>query len=77
MQQDGFYLLATHERQLTELADEVHSVNVHFQENLEASGMVFDYLLREGPARSRNALMVLEREGYPAEMVAAARARIQ
>ncbi|MCH8806169.1 MAG: hypothetical protein IH986_08785 [Planctomycetes bacterium] len=59
------YLIATHERRLTTLADGSSAQNYHFRENLDANGLVFDYRLRAGPARTRNALRILEMEGYP------------
>jgi DNA mismatch repair ATPase MutS len=42
---------------------------VHFRENLGSKGMVFDYKLHEGPAVTRNALLILEREGYPRSLM--------
>lgn len=57
-------LLATHDRELTTLADGGVVQNFHFREDLGSSGMVFDYRLHAGPATTRNALRVLEREGY-------------
>lgn len=67
-------LLATHDRELCDLADGRAARNVHFAENLDIDGLVFDYQLREGPAQTRNALRILEREGYPPNVVAAAHA---
>lgn len=72
-----FFVLATHERTLTELADGRPAANQHFQENLDAEGMTFDYRLRPGPAVTRNALRVLEREAYPAVVLERARAWIR
>jgi hypothetical protein len=62
-------LLATHDRHLTELADGNAVRNFHYREDLTSDGLVFDYHLYEGPARTRNALRVLEREGYPAQVL--------
>ncbi len=70
----GLYLLATHDGNLTELADGRTVRNFHFRENLTSAELVFDYTLHEGPARTRNALRILEREGYPEQLVAEARA---
>lgn len=67
-------LLATHDRNLTLLADGAAASNYHFRENLGAAGMVFDYRLHEGPATTRNALRILEIEGYPAALLDAAHA---
>ena len=77
MQRGDLFLLATHDRALTTLADNGVSKNFHFRENLGAGGMVFDYRLHPGPAQTRNALRILEMEGYPAEVVAWAREWIE
>jgi DNA mismatch repair ATPase MutS len=69
----NFFLVATHEQRLTELVNGTTGRNYHFRENLSEEGLVFDYRLRPGPARTRNALRVLEREGYPQEIVNRAR----
>ena len=66
---EQFVLLATHDRHLTQTADGALVRNYHFREDLSTDGLVFDYHLYEGPARTRNALRVLEREGYPARIV--------
>ncbi len=67
---EHFFLIATHEQQLTNLADRYPQArNYHFRENLGEDGMVYDYLLREGPATTRNAIRVLEREGYPETLI--------
>ena len=71
------FLIATHDHKLTELADGRAAANRHFREDLNADGLVFDYLLRPGPATTRNALRILEREGYPSELVARARQWIE
>ncbi len=69
-----FFIVATHDHKLTELAaTAAHALNFHFEENLTESGMSFDYRLREGPARTRNALRVLEREGFPPALMQSAR----
>lgn len=73
-QSQHLYLLATHDRHLTSLADGRAARNFHFRENLAQGGMVFDYRLHDGPAQSRNALRVLEREGYPPDVMEAAHA---
>ncbi len=65
----GLFLIATHDSTVTRLADGTHAQNHHFQEQLGPRELVFDYQLRPGPARTRNALRVLEREHYPADLV--------
>jgi hypothetical protein len=66
------FIVATHERRLTELGSDITAANFHFREALEGEEMVFDYQLRPGPAVSRNAIRILQREGYPADLVARA-----
>ena len=70
----NLFLLATHDRHLTEVENGPAVRNVHFRENLSPSGMVFDYRVHEGPARTRNALRVLEHEGYPPSVLSDANA---
>jgi DNA mismatch repair ATPase MutS len=48
--------------------------NKHFREQVDEGGMAFDYRLRDGPAPTRNAIRVLETSGYPASIIAEARA---
>jgi hypothetical protein len=69
----GLQIVATHDAALTVLGERARAANRHFQESLDQGQMVFDYALRPGPARSRNALNVLEAEGYPPRVVAEAR----
>lgn len=68
----NLFLLATHDQHLTTLADGATVRNYHYREDLSRDGLVFDYRLRAGPAQTRNALRVLEREGYPPQMLAEA-----
>src|SRR5262249_44891181 len=70
----GFFLVATHEQQLTELADGEAAANYHFQENLGERGPTFDYPIRPGPATTRNALRVMQRERFPELLMERARA---
>lgn len=66
----GCFLLATHERRLADLAERSPAAeNHHFHEELDEKAMIFDYTLHAGPARTRNALLVLAREGYPANII--------
>lgn len=69
----GLHLVATHDAALTTLGDLPNAKNKHFEERFENEGLVFDYTLCDGPAHTRNALLVLESEGYPADLVADAK----
>ncbi|MCZ6815523.1 MAG: hypothetical protein O7F76_02355 [Planctomycetota bacterium] len=73
IQGSGVFLIATHDAALTQLADNKKSVNRHFRESFDHAGLVFDYRLQSGPAESRNALKVLEAEGYPEKLTRRAR----
>jgi hypothetical protein len=68
----GFFLVATHDRQVTSLADDRVVSNHHFQETLADDVLSFDFRIRSGPATVRNAIRVLEVEGYPDGVVEAA-----
>ncbi len=66
---EQLFLVATHERLLTSLGRDNAAANFHFREALDGQEMVFDYQLRPGPAVTRNAIRILQREGYPADLV--------
>jgi len=72
MASPDFFLLATHEQILTTLTNGQQAANYHFQEELGREREVFNYRLHAGPASQRNALRILEREGYPASLIARA-----
>lgn len=64
--------VATHDSELTNILKN-YSDNVHFQEQVtKDQGIYFDYLLREGPATSRNALKLLQVMDYPEEVISQA-----
>ncbi len=70
----NFFLIATHEELLAQIAAKtVSAENCHFQEHLHDGGITFDYRLRPGPATTRTALRILEREGYPKPLLERAR----
>jgi hypothetical protein len=65
----GVGLISTHDLDLVHLADDIPSIrNLHFREKIESGVMVFDYILREGPCPTTNALMIMQLEGLPVEM---------
>jgi len=68
------FLIATHEEILARVAANTASAeNYHFQEDLHDGGITFDYCLRPGPATTKTALRILEREGYPKALLERAR----
>ena len=54
---------ATHDLELTFLLEEICE-NMHFEEHVEGDDVRFDYLLREGRANTRNAILLLKLIGY-------------
>lgn len=63
--------VATHDRELTEMLAGLYE-NRHFSEQVGPEGVTFDYLLKDGPARTRNAIALLAQMGFPAEITQAA-----
>lgn len=63
---NGCGMISTHDLELVELAHEISTLrNYHFREHVEHGRMVFDYLLREGPCPTTNALKIMALEGLP------------
>jgi hypothetical protein len=62
----GVGLIATHDLELTKLADQIPQIrNYHFRDAVADGRMVFDYTLRTGPCPTTNALKIMEMEGLP------------
>jgi len=62
-------LIATHDLELTKLANTIAGIsNFHFREEIGDGRMVFDYLLREGPCPTTNALQIMRIEGLPVDI---------
>ncbi|MGO1468818.1 MAG: MutS-related protein [Tissierella sp.] len=55
---------ATRDIELTTMVNKSFH-NYHFKESIEENDITFDYLLRHGPATSRNAIAILRYLGYP------------
>lgn len=55
---------ATHDLELTSIVSNNFN-NYHFKESIEDIDISFDYILRQGPATSRNAIAILRYLGYP------------
>lgn len=60
-------IAATHDLELTTLVNDKYD-NYHFKETIKDKDMIFDYILREGPCNSRNAIAILEYLDYPKEI---------
>lgn len=67
VRRNSFVFVATHDLELTSLlADEYTSL--HFCERVGATGLEFDFRLKEGPALTRNAIALLRYLEYPKEI---------
>lgn len=62
---------ATHDLELTYILEK-HYRNYHFEEQVTENDVLFDYLLRDGRSRSRNAIKLLERFGFENELTSGA-----
>ena len=67
---------ATHDLELTSLVKNKFC-NYHFRESIEENDIKFDYILRHGPATSRNAIAILRYLGYPKEIHENANKRVE
>ncbi len=62
---------ATHDRELTDLLKD-DLVNMHFDENPTDSDISFSYILKEGPANTRNAIRMMEKAGFDPAIISEA-----
>ena len=62
-------IVATHDRELTDMLKENYEF-YYFSEKIDDSkGLTFDYKLKRGVSKTRNAIKLLEYIGYPEEIV--------
>lgn len=67
--QRGIGLIATHDLELAQLADDQPLLhNFHFEERVEDGRLIFDYRLKAGPSTSTNALLIMRAEGLPVDL---------
>lgn len=64
-------LVATHDRELTELLKDDYD-NYHFSEEIGEEDICFTYRILPGPSASHNAIKLLEIAGFPKEIIASA-----
>jgi DNA mismatch repair ATPase MutS len=65
--------VSTHDIELTGLLNETYDL-YHFTETVESDHVHFDYKLKNGGLKTRNAIRILEVNGYPQELIEEARA---
>lgn len=69
--------VATHDIELTEILKD-SCKNVHFEEQVtKENGVTFDYALRQGPSKTRNAIQLLAVLDYPKEVVSQAKSEAE
>ena len=59
---------ATHDGELSEILGELYDVH-HFEGEMKEGDVLFDYLLKDGPATKRNAISLLRTIGYNESIV--------
>ncbi len=69
--EDILCFAATHDIELTELLSGKYD-NYHFEEDIRDGDILFNYMLREGKANSRNAIRLLEIMGYDETIISSA-----
>lgn len=72
LERENYVIAATHDIELTILLEDIFT-NRHFEEKIENGDIKFDYLLKDGPARTRNAIAILENLNYPKKITEEAR----
>ncbi|MCD6544180.1 MAG: DNA mismatch repair protein MutS, partial [Flavobacteriaceae bacterium] len=66
-------LVSTHDIELTELLEKDNYKLYHFSEQIENENLFFDYKLKIGKLKTRNAIKILELYDYPKEIITDAR----
>lgn len=62
-------IVATHDKELTDLCSNSHNF-YHFSEKVDdKKGLSFDYKIKEGTLKTRNAIKLLKYIGYPDEII--------
>ena len=67
MDKGGIVYAATQDIELTYLAKGYE--NVHFSEDITEDDVTFTYELKQGPSKSRNAIALLKKTGFPASVI--------
>lgn len=65
---DSLCFVASHDIELTKILQGIYD-NYHFSEKFENDTIEFDYLLKEGPSRSTNAIRLLKFMGFDKKIV--------
>ncbi len=69
---NNLVFISTHDIELTELLNNEYDL-YHFNEQVEDQNVSFDFKIKSGKMKTRNAIKILEVNGYPPELIAEAR----
>lgn len=70
-QTDSLCIAATHDSELTTMPNGY--INMHFTEQVENGGVTFDYKIRSGAAKTRNAILLMEQLDFGEDITKRAR----
>lgn len=70
---ENMVLVSTHDLELPDLLRPAYDL-YHFQESVGADGYVFDFKIKKGVLKTRNAIRLLEVSGFPEEIIKSANA---
>jgi len=74
---NGICIVATHDRELSDMLKENYDF-YYFSEDVDSKiGLKFDYKLKKGISKTRNAIKLLEYVGYPKEIIENAYKRVK
>ena len=76
-QRNGICIVATHDRELSDMLKENYDFYYFSEEVDSTNGLKFDYKLKKGVSKTRNAIKLLEYVGYPKEIVEKAYKRVE
>lgn len=71
-QKNHLILVSTHDLELTELLGQNYDL-YYFQESIEEQLLSFDYTIKRGALKNKNAITILEISGYPPSIIQEAR----
>ena len=67
---------ATHDRELTYILENKYR-NLHFEENVTDGDVRFDYIIKEGRADTRNAVLLMKELGFDGSVIDAANEKVK
>lgn len=73
---NALVVVATHDIELTDMLNDKYNL-FYFTEDIDKEGMVFDYKLKPGVCRTRNAVKLLKFLNYPDEIIENTNKRIE